>query len=224
MRIALVFRGDNVRRPEDCPHNNGRKYIDALMCWNNWKKTLIEDLLNNGHKCDVIFVTYESEILDKMKEIMNPKHVVVIPRISQYENGKHAIKFLHDHKSEYDRVLFTRFDFMYRIPITRWPKWNETGFFVVNKDVHWNGQKYYSGVFFLFDIEELNNFENALHYTQSNSPEHGIGKYFYINNLKFNIIYDEYYHILNNPLHALGSIEPEPDLDNPTSGEVALVN
>jgi hypothetical protein len=220
MRFCLLFRGDTIRYPEDTPYDTKRTYLDALMCWDNWKKTIVNDLIENGHTVEIVFITYQSTKLDEVIRTMSPNHVIVLPIRNKYENGKQSIQFLKDHINDYDRVLISRFDIMYRIKITQWPKWNETGFFVVNKDVHWPNDKHYSDILFMFDIniQILNDFRKALDYAQNDCPEHGVGKYLYINKIPFHVLFEDYYHILDHPLHCLGSRESVPDLDNPYEG------
>ena len=73
MKLALIFRCDTLRQSDAA--NKNRNYIDALLCWNNWKKTLVEDLSDHGHVCDIAFITYSNEILDKIRETIRPKFI-----------------------------------------------------------------------------------------------------------------------------------------------------
>lgn len=41
MHIAFIFRGD-ISREKAGPRN----YIDALICYNNWKTALFDDILS----------------------------------------------------------------------------------------------------------------------------------------------------------------------------------
>ena len=212
MKVCLIFRGDNVRESHA---DQSRKYIDVLMCWDNLKKTIIDDLLNNGHAVDIAFVTYQSEIVEKIKTTINPTYIILNDKINQVENFKHVLTFMNNYKNEYDRFVILRCDFMYRFGITKWPKWEENGIILVNKDVHWPTQKLYADVIFITDSEFIDIFTNAFYSDIYYSNIHGLGRSLYNNNIPFHLMYDGYYHMNKHPLHSLASLEDEPDLNNP---------
>ena len=215
MKVALIFRGDNVRGA----HSDGnRKYIDAVICWNNWKKTLVDDLENNGHQVDIIFITYESNIIDQIKDIIDPIYIGIQEKTNQRENFGHVIDYIKSRKNKYDRYVIMRCDFRYRFPITQWPKWNETGIFLMNKDVHWPSQKLYADVLFMVDKNEIDNFELAYKNGMQEVSIHALGKYLYQNNIPFHLLYEDYYHKNDHPLQSMASLEDEPDLSNPYNG------
>lgn len=219
MKVALIFRGDVVRTG---PANRNRMYVDALMCWDNWKKTLVEDLLGRGHTCETAFITYENEILIKIKEMINPKYIELHEKKTQRENFRNVIQFMKKHNAEYDRFIILRCDFRYRIPITSLQKWNETGIFLVNKDVHWPSQKLYSDAIFMVDASHVDLFQIAFKYDtrgRDYDDMHGLGSCLYENDISFHIIYDDYYHMTEHPMYAIASIETkEPDLEHPYLG------
>ena len=64
MKICIVFRGHNARLSDQT-----RRYIDILMCWNNIKSTILDDLTRNGYEYDLVFITYPSEIVDLINKI-----------------------------------------------------------------------------------------------------------------------------------------------------------
>ena len=91
MRVAIIFRGDNVRSG-----NGPRKYVDAMMCWDNWQKTLVNDLTNNGHSCHVIFITYESLIINRIREEIKPNSFLIEERKDEYTNYWNVVKFMRE--------------------------------------------------------------------------------------------------------------------------------
>ena len=59
---------------------------------------------------------------------------------------------------KYDRFIIIRFDIIYRIKITEWPKWNEKGLFIVNREKHWLDERLCSDFVFIDDkksVEDL---------------------------------------------------------------------
>ena len=54
MRLAFIFRGDNVRGEYV---DKSRKYIDATQCYNNWKSAVFNDIIASGGSYDTIFIT-----------------------------------------------------------------------------------------------------------------------------------------------------------------------
>jgi hypothetical protein len=215
MKILIIFRGENERPSHN--HSN-RKYINALMCWNNWKESIVENLQLNGDICDIAFITYKSELITKIIEVIQPKFIEICEKINQYDNYQHIVKFMKYHKEEYDRFVILRCDIEYKIRITKWPKWNETGIFIVNRDVHWYNHKLYADIIFIIDTESVDIFTKVVNNCEKHSPMHVIGKYLYENNIPFHLMYEEYYHMLEHPLHSLASLQEHPDLDNPIPG------
>ncbi len=209
MKVCIIFRGDNVRESQS------RRYIDVLMCWNNLKKTISDDLLNNGHLLDIVFITYQSEIIENIKNIINPKYIVINNKITQEENFNDVLTFMNNYKNEYDRFVILRCDFMYRIPITKWPKWKENGIILVNRDVHWPNQRLYSDIIFITDSEFIDIFTNAFNRDSHYHTAHALGRYLYNNNIPFHLMYEDYYHMDKHPLHLFAPLEDEPDLNNP---------
>ena len=212
MRVCVIFRGENVRESHS---DSSRKYIDALMCWDNWKKTIYDDLINTGNECDIVFVTYPSKILQDIQNVINPKYIKINNRINQTTNFKDVLTFMNNHKNKYDRFVILRCDFRYRFSITKWPKWNENGIILVNKDVHWPNAKLYADVIFIIDSDSIEIFNNAFYSYILGDTIHGIGLALYNNNIAFHLMYDDYYHMNIHPLHSLASLEDEPDLNNP---------
>jgi hypothetical protein len=198
MKLAFIFRGDNVRFSQD-----NRNYVDVFSCYENWKNTLFSNLIEH----DIIFITYESDIIQKIKDIIKPKHLILVPKISQYSNFINIIEFMKDYKDEYTRFIILRCDHAYKLPILLWPKWNSEGITILNRDVHWPSQKYYSDVLFICDSMNTIAFEDSLKtIDQSCGNLHAIGTYLYNNNIPFNLMYDEYYHMDAHPLTELFSV------------------
>jgi hypothetical protein len=218
MKVCVIFRGDHVREA-----THVRKYIDILMCWDNLKKTIYDDLTTNGHECDIVFITYCSKIVEDIKNIIAPTHIEIKERINQSENFKNVLSFMNKYKNTYDRFVILRCDFMYRINITTWPKWDKNGIILVNKDVHWPTYRFYADVMFIVDSTSVDTFTNAYYYSIKISYTiHGLGCFLYNNSIPFHLMYEDYYHMDKypfHPLHVLGSMEDIPDLANPLSIE-----
>ena len=201
MKVALIFRGDNISNQQ-----GDRSYIDALSCYGKWKTNIFDNLTNNSHEYDIIFITYDSSIISNIREIFNPKDIILIPRESQYHNLINIVEFMKNNENNYDRFVILRCDFTYRIPIVLWPKWDNTGIIVVNRDVHWPSLKLYSDILFICDSSSIYNFENAVLSIKDHKTLHAIPKYLYDNNIHFTLMYDEYYHMNAHPLHILETI------------------
>lgn len=212
MKVCLVFRGDTYRGPHA---DVNRKYIDILMCWDNLKKTLLDDLTNNGHEYEIAFITYPNEFIKKIIEVINPKHIKLYNKEVQSKNFGDVITFMQETKHDYDRFVILRCDFRYKIRITHWPKWEKKGIFIVNKDVTWPSSKLYADVMFMVDSYEIDTFERAHYLSVFNETIHGLGRYLYVNNIPFHLMYEDYYHMNNHPMQSLASLEDDPDIDNP---------
>lgn len=65
MRACVIFRGENLR------YIHG--VANALDCVDNWKKTII-DIIG----CDIVFITYNSPILEQLIEKLKPVYVQTI--------------------------------------------------------------------------------------------------------------------------------------------------
>jgi hypothetical protein len=180
--------------------------------WNNIQKTIIHDLIHHGHTCETCFITYPSNIIYDIHKIT--KNIYLYKKKDQSTNFKDVITFMDNHKHIYDRFIILRCDFRYYVNITKWPKWNETGIILVNKDVHWPTLKLYSDVLFIVDNHSVDNFKLAFDYScfKSIYDVHHLGQYLYMNNIPFHLMYEEYYHMDDHPIHSLASLEDEPNL------------
>jgi hypothetical protein len=185
------------------------------MCWDNLKKTLVDDLIENGHECEIVFISYPSEIIEKIKEIINPKEIILTTKETQCKNMNDVITYMNMNGNIYDRFVILRCDFMYRFGITKWPKWNENGIFIINRDVHWPTQLLYSDVLFIVDKNKILEFNFAFNKRRCNLDLHDLPLHLYINNIPFHLIYDTYHHMASHPLYAIASLEPVVDLENP---------
>jgi hypothetical protein len=215
MKICVVFRGENVRHT-DIVYGSDRKYINVLMLWDNLKKTIIDDLINNGHDVDIAFVTYDSHILQEIKDIINPKYTLIENKISQTINFNNVLTFISNHDTLYDRFVILRCDVKYKTYITKWPKWDEKGITIVNKDVHWHKLKLYSDMIFIVDSREVKIFIDAYFASMYGNTIHGLGGYLYNNNIPFHLMYEGYYHNDKHPLFVwVHGYDLHLDLDNP---------
>jgi len=208
MHVAFIFRGD-ISRHQSGPRNQ----IDALMCYNNWKSALFDDIVSAGSTYEIIFITYDSPILNEAKLNFNPTYCEIQPERSQTANFQRVLNYVNLNKNNFDRFVILRFDIMYKIRLTSWPKWTEKGIFLFNKDVHYNTRKLYSDIIFIFDSNTTDTVcqLKGIYY---NSTIHNFGRALEENGVSFHLLYDSYYHILSNPLFVIGSIQKEPDLNN----------
>jgi hypothetical protein len=214
MKICIIFRGEHIRNND--LKNKGRNYVDILLCWNNLKYSIYNDIINNNNECDIALITYDSYMIEQIKNIINPKYIVLNTQINQTTNFNNVITFIDNHKNNYDRFVIIRCDIIYRIPITKWNNWDKTGIILVNKDVHWPKQKLYSDILFIVDSNYIDIFKNAYYLSIVGTDHiHKLGYYLYINNISFYLIYDDYYHNGFHPLFSMLSIHHDNiDLNN----------
>lgn len=221
MKILIIFRGENqrYRNAPDQPGYSG--IINSTDCVDNWNATLFEDLKNNNIDYDVIFITYQSPILDELISRVKPKDVILDGPGNQIGHLTTACKILENQVSLYDKIVILRFDFQYRLKITEWPKWNCQGNILANRDVGWVNNKCYHDLVFITDVVGASDFIGAVKYATSTGVYHNqIGFYLHQNKLPFEIMYENGYHMIKHPLYALKHFDAEPDLDHPFSGEV----
>lgn len=200
MHYCVVFRGDNYR--------DKHGISSALDCIGNWKESIL-----NHIECDIVFITYKSPILDELVEIMKPIHIETSGYNCQLTNAFAAVRWMTQHKDNYDRFLLLRFDMMYRIKVTEWPKWDKKGIILVNKDINYPSCKYYADMVFIIDKGWIGRFSKALH---SKNPMclHHIGRDLENMKIPFHLMYKDYYHDKSHPLNAWNPVNKKPDLNN----------
>lgn len=211
MRILVIFRGHNIRGP-----TNERKYIDVLSCWSNLKLSIINDLRNNSHTVDIAFITYDSNIIHLIKEIIKPTYINLFPCISQAENFREVLKFIKLNEHSYDRFIVLRCDMVYKNYITKWPKWDHKGIILLGKDVSYPTKKLYYDLLFIIDnylIDTLLSFGDSIYDYQGSL--HSFGTVLELNNIEFKIMYDDYYHTADHPIIDIASINEIPNFDKP---------
>jgi hypothetical protein len=219
MKVLFILVGENQRH-RNAPNQPGYAgIINSTDCVDNWNATLFEDLKSNGIEYDVIFKTYQSPILEELTRRVSPVRVITDGPPRQIGHLKTAASLLLQEKNNYDRFIITRFDFQYRIKITKWPKWDHTGIILASRDVGWDANKCYHDILFVVDsccVEKLNDaIEDA---TAGGEYNNRVGSYLYHNKIPFELMYEHGYHILNHPLYALKHFDAEPDIENPAPG------
>lgn len=198
MKNLLIFRGENER--------TAHGYMSALDCVENWKTIF------NSIEYDVAFLTYESPILKELCEKMCPKFLIVKPKMTQMDNIKDVANFISD--KNYERYIISRFDLFFRMPINEWPKINETGIFLTNKDVHWPTKKYYADCLFIVDDKFKAEFiEGCFQFSDISLP-HTIGQNLYHKNKKIILMYEGYYGTYGKYKHPLYGIIPLSSLED----------
>jgi len=205
MRICFLFRGENERF--------SRGYMNSCNNINNWNRTLFQDVLSKGHTYEITFITYPSNVLELLCSLIRPNHLVINQSISQTQNCKDIAKWILEHKDEYDRFIILRFDILYKLPITEWNHWTSNGITLLNKDVCWLDERLCSDLVFICDQEMIEPFSKALIYTRRQA--HQVSQYLCINDIPFNLMFDDFYHIYNHPYYAIAMLNPEPNLDVP---------
>ena len=221
MKVLFIFRGENQRRRNGPGQTGYDGIINATDCVANWKATLFDDLRSNNIDYDVAFITYPSPILGELVEKVRPIKVITNGPVQQIGHLTTACQIAEQEKQHYDRVVILRFDFQYRLPITKWPKWDSKGIILANKDVYWNQNKCYHDIVFITDTSCLEVFIEAV----KNSMVDGmyrnkIGQYMYHHKVPFNLMYEDGYHMIGHPLYALKHFEKDPDLEHPDPGAV----
>jgi hypothetical protein len=210
MKLCILFRGENERI------HPVRGYMNPCFNINNWDTTLFNDLKAAGHTYDIVFHTYNSNCLEMLTSLLVPKYIEINPSVSQVTNCKLVADWISAYKDAYDRFIILRFDILYRIKITEWPKWNEHGLFIVNREKHWLDERLGTDFVFIADKDSVEDLAAALRYTRRQA--HQVLQYFYINDIPFHLMYNEIYLIDNHPLYLIVGLEPPPDFSKPFEG------
>jgi hypothetical protein len=132
-------------------------------------------------------------------------------------NNKYNKKSNYNKKNKniYERFVILRFDIIYKIRITQWPKWNMKSIILPCKDITWHSTKLYNDIIFIIDQDYCDIFNSAVGYmlnidkmpissriSHHNSMPHHIGLYLYLNNLKLDTMYEGLYDtVVNHPLY-----------------------
>lgn len=204
-KYCIIFRGENER--------NYRNYVDSRLNVPNWETNIFNDLRNNGIEYDIVFITYESNILESLKTMIPTKEVILCEKkeSSQIKNF-HIVDEYMKKKDKYDRFIILRFDVYYKQKITTWNNWNQKhSICLPNKDTTWNQTRFYNDLIFIIDSDRLCDFNKAVEYMLysthiDNYPSmpHHIGQYLYMNKIPFHLIYDQLYDgIKNHPLYSM---------------------
>lgn len=206
MKICFLFRGDNER-------HNHRGHMIPMNNIDNWNKTLFEDATSNGYSYDIVFHTYPSNSLEMLTSLLKPKYSEINPCISQTVNLKNVAKWMREHRNEYDRFIIIRFDVLYRISLTKWRCWDQTGIIIVNRDVHWLDERLCSDFIFICDKESIDNLADGLNYRKREfTGGHQVMQYFDLYDIPYHLMYTEFYNMYQHPLYVTKGEEPDPNL------------
>uniref|UniRef100_A0A6C0I0Z0 Uncharacterized protein n=1 Tax=viral metagenome TaxID=1070528 RepID=A0A6C0I0Z0_9ZZZZ len=196
MKICIIYRGEHER--------NYIQYINSLNNVNNWQKYIFSDLQKHNYIFDIIFITYNTTILNELKDKMNPKEIILCEteNSSQVNNINIVNEYVQKNKDIYDRFIILRFDIIYKTPITTWKYWYETGITVPGKDITWESTKFCNDILFMIDKSHVHHFDDAVNYMLSidtlpvenrmdkyQPMPHHIGQYLYHNNIHVNFMY-----------------------------------
>jgi hypothetical protein len=201
-KYCIVFRGHNQR---------SRNNMSALDNVRNWNKTIFDKLKENNIEYDIFFITYNSEILSYLKEVLNPKKIILCSDEiknqadscqSQKQSLLDSIKLYTKSDIHYSKLIILRFDIIYKIPITEWNHFNDEGIILTNKDVHWPSRKLYSDIVFIVDNKFIFTFAEAVENIRH--LPHDVGKYLFENNKPLLVMYNTYHHMESHPLFVRG--------------------
>ena len=221
MKVLIIFRGENQRYRNGPGQEGYSGIINSTDCVANWNATLFDDMKKNGIDYDVMFITYPSPILEELVEKVKPVRVITDSPGQQIGHLTTASKILEQQKGNYDRMIVLRFDFQYRIVITRWPKWGSKGIILASRDVGWNQNECYHDIVFVVDSDSVDKFNEAVRSAMvDGSYRNEIGQYLYRKGVPFELMYEDGYHMINHPLYALKHFDAEPDVDHPAPGTI----
>lgn len=205
--ICVIFRGEHIRQKVN---------IDLNI--QNWQRTIFDSLKQNNYTYDLVFITYESPVLNDLKLKLNPKEILTYTlqnnNIGQVYIFNKVNNYISDNINNYDRFVILRFDIVYNISICNWYNWDKSGIILPSKDATWCNTKLYNDIIFIIDSDMYNIFNNAckymlnindvpkeLRYCHHDAMPHHIGQYLYLNNNNIILIYDEILDGLNHPLY-----------------------
>ena len=161
-KLCIIFRGENLRQ-------NVNTDLNII----NWNKTIFDDLKKNKYEYDIVFITYNTLILDNLICKLKPKNVELYPQQiycpeESYKGQMYHFNKVNDfmllHKNKYSRFIILRFDIVYNIPITLWNNWNKNGIILPSKDVSYYTTKLYNDIIFIVDNDYINIFNDAFKY------------------------------------------------------------
>jgi len=197
-KICILFRGEHQREYI--------KYTNAIDNYSNFKNYIFDDL-QDKYIVDIVFVTYQTNVLCNLIDIVNPNKVIICDEMdhTQINNFKQVNHFIQNNRDIYDRFVILRFDILYKIKITEWPLWFSSGIIVPNKDDTFSQTLFCNDIVFIIDNTDANlhHINNAVNYMihidnidndkkLSHHPAmpHHIGQYFNLNNIPLNYMYD----------------------------------
>jgi hypothetical protein len=142
----------------------------------NIKTNILDDLQENGIEYEIVFVTYENEILSKFQQFYNIKEENIIickytDRVDyvccQIDNFYEVSKYIKTNKNQYDRFIILRFDIIYKIKITKWNNFYSNGIIVPNREPTYDRTLFCNDVIFIVDNPYVEIFHNSVEYLTS---------------------------------------------------------
>ena len=115
MKVLIVFRGGYTR-------------IHPSLLVKNIHDKVYTPLIKNKIEYTPVFYTYptDTEILTVLKEGLGAKHVH-FTKEGQIENFIEAVNDISIRYSDYDYIIFLRFEIIYKIDIMNWNIFNRSG-------------------------------------------------------------------------------------------------
>ena len=191
--ICFIFRGDILR-------NDRPSVLESAIF--NWFETIFKHLDRNEIK--VVFITYESFILEELAKVLGANEIIINKRISQLQNMNDVGDYMKKNKDNYSRFVIMRFDVLYRYEIHSWNKWNQEGIIIVSPDIHYFDERYVDDLLFIVDSYAVEPFVQALNLCMY--QPHEVGIYLTTNFIPFHLMYSDCFPNTHHPLYILNNI------------------
>ena len=162
-KILIVFRGDCNR------------FTDYQFIYNNIKLKILDPLNSKNYTYDIIASSYLEQLnnLNEFSKYFNPIKLYTMNKdnstqVKQFMFTVNMIK-TNINIAEYTKILFLRFDIVYKMSIINWKYLDTCGFIVPYKEDSnelFNTHKYHSDVFLSIDtnlFEEFYKYLNCIY-------------------------------------------------------------
>ena len=160
-RAAVVLRGAHALHDGWGPLDWRRSYESLLASY-------IRPRRADGYAVHIYYHTHTSNESETLRRLLQPRAYSEVSTTYQVESGRNALALL-PKNFRYDEYLFTRFDLLYKLPVTHW-NLSATAFNVPFENADPPTAKFtrgknmtsYSDVFFVFYAQHVANFSVCL--------------------------------------------------------------
>jgi hypothetical protein len=115
MKLLVLIRGYHCQI-------NGKGPISWRDCYNSLKKNYL-DYYQDCH-IDIYFLTYKSPELNDLIKTYKPVNYLAYEQskihLHNQVNNMYNLLSIVENPYKYDQILFTRFDILYKIPVSQW--------------------------------------------------------------------------------------------------------